>query len=542
MKSIFLILTCTLSFSTFSQSLDEANSWFENFEYARAAQIYFDYAKSKPLPFEDYKKMGYSFFVIGDFENCLPIADSLIKIREIEPFFMYMHGEASMAMGLYDQAKQSFISYEALDDEYNVSNKITSCDLISSWSPMSYVSSKMASGNSTKADLSGPADKTGIIFLKELGKDSLEGGVSNGDLDVSELLLMRPFIENEGGAKEQVSLSSEIPNISVNSISIGQQSDNALLTVARPTAKNEMDQVQHIYKASFNRNSNTLESIKLWEFSGYEDSTSCAHATFNASENLVVFTKIGSKTHGSDLYCSRLANGVWSMPTVITELNTELDEMFPLFIGDTLLSFSSDGRPGYGGLDIYLAKVKDGNFSLAEHLKSPVNSFSDDFNFVYYSADSARYTSNRKGGMGDDDIYFIKFKEDKTIPLPDSLDFQNFVGSWKQPTIYFDFDAFDLDRDIDLLDELIPFLENYESSILTIEGHTDRRGSESYNLNLGYKRANRVKSELVSKGIRPNQIEVVSKGEGDPQFDCSNGCTDAQHALNRVALLKLQAK
>lgn len=542
MKSFSLILAVLFSFNVISQSLDEANSWFANYEYARAAQIFSDYAKNKPLPFEDYKRMGYAYFIIGDFENCLPVMDSVIKTKNAEPFFIFMHGEASMGMGLYDQAKTSFITYQKLDNEYNVSNKIASCDLISSWSPIVHISNKMAFGNSTKADISGSTDRNGVIYYKELGKDSLEGSLHQGDVDISELLLMRPFVEKESGSKDQLTISTEIPNASVNSITIGQNSSEAIITITRPTAQLESDQAPHLYTATFNRKSNSLETIKLWAFSGYEDSTSCAHATFNASENLVVFTKMGSRTNGADLYVSRLVEGVWSKPTALTSLNTELDEMFPMFMGDTLLSFSSDGRPGYGGLDIYLAKVKNGEFSAIEHLKSPINSFTDDFNFVYYSADSARYTSNRKGGMGDDDIYFIKFKEREISAQPDSLDFDHFVGTWKQPTIYFDFDAFDLKKDIDLLEELIPFLAKYENSTITIEGHTDRRGSENYNLNLGYARANRVKNELVSKGIRPNQIHVVSKGESDPQFNYPNDCTEAQHALNRVALVKLLAK
>jgi outer membrane protein OmpA-like peptidoglycan-associated protein len=47
---------------------------------------------------------------------------------------------------------------------------------------------------------------------------------------------------------------------------------------------------------------------------------------------------------------------------------------------------------------------------------------------------------------------------------------------------------------------------------------------------------------LVKKGIREGQIKVSSKGETDPQNDCTGGCSESEHAKNRVALIKLNAK
>jgi peptidoglycan-associated lipoprotein len=52
----------------------------------------------------------------------------------------------------------------------------------------------------------------------------------------------------------------------------------------------------------------------------------------------------------------------------------------------------------------------------------------------------------------------------------------------------------------------------------TIEGHTDERGSEKYNLALGDRRANATKEFLVAQGIGANRIETVSYGEERP-FD-----------------------
>ena len=211
--------------------------------------------------------------------------------------------------------------------------------------------------------------------------------------------------------------------------------------------------------------------------------------------------------------------------------------MFPLFIGDSLLSFASDGRLGYGGLDIYLAELNGSLVSKVSHFSKPVNSMNDDFNFVYYSIDSARYSSNRPGGSGDDDIYFIKITEPIIIDTVVPID--PFITNWIDQIIYFDFDKFTLKKGDKIIDELIVFLKKNEKVTISVTGHADARGTLDYNDKLGLKRANQVKNELVSLGILEEQITTYTKGKTSPQVDCSKGCSEKDHAKNRFAVIKL---
>lgn len=88
------------------------------------------------------------------------------------------------------------------------------------------------------------------------------------------------------------------------------------------------------------------------------------------------------------------------------KINTERKEMFP-FVTNKKLYFSSNGRIGLGGLDIYEAVLDDdGGFLEAINLGLPINSENDDFSYIVNEETNKGYfASNRKGGKGDDDLY-----------------------------------------------------------------------------------------------------------------------------------------
>jgi outer membrane protein OmpA-like peptidoglycan-associated protein len=86
------------------------------------------------------------------------------------------------------------------------------------------------------------------------------------------------------------------------------------------------------------------------------------------------------------------------------EINTPGDEMFPYVSNDGHLYFSSTGHPGFGGLDLFVAKRKGGQINI-ENLGKPINSSSDDFGINLFKADRGFFSSNRPEGKGDDDIW-----------------------------------------------------------------------------------------------------------------------------------------
>lgn len=85
--------------------------------------------------------------------------------------------------------------------------------------------------------------------------------------------------------------------------------------------------------------------------------------------------------------------------------------------------------------------------------------------------------------------------------------------------VLFDFDSEKVNDDmLKTLDNQVQVLSSNKALRVMLEGRTDERGTRTYNLVLGDKRADKVKSYLVDKGINPDQVLTNSLGENEPLF------------------------
>jgi peptidoglycan-associated lipoprotein len=90
--------------------------------------------------------------------------------------------------------------------------------------------------------------------------------------------------------------------------------------------------------------------------------------------------------------------------------------------------------------------------------------------------------------------------------------------------------------ELQMLLEMASYLKKHPSVYLVIEGHADERASASYNMALGMRRANYVRSFLVKNGVDQNKIYTVSHGKERP---IALGHTAEQWKLNRRSEFKI---
>jgi peptidoglycan-associated lipoprotein len=90
-------------------------------------------------------------------------------------------------------------------------------------------------------------------------------------------------------------------------------------------------------------------------------------------------------------------------------------------------------------------------------------------------------------------------------------------GVLAKRSIYFTFDRFEIaDEYKPLIQAHARYLIGHRTTRIKIEGHCDERGSREYNIALGQKRADSVKSALRILGVGDDQIETLSWGEEKP--------------------------
>jgi tetratricopeptide (TPR) repeat protein len=220
-----------------------------------------------------------------------------------------------------------------------------------------------------------------------------------------------------------------------------------------------------LYRASLN-SPTEVGTPRLFSTNIFKDNANEGTPAFTRDGKTMVFARgnTGKRSDQSpdvDLYISKLNDGVWSEPELISvsdslawdgspsfsndgrtlyfssnraggkggldlyranidnagrfgrainmgaDINTAGDEMFPYVSGDGKLYFASDGHPGLGGLDLYMATRKNGEIQV-EHLGLPLNSRFDDFGLVAIDSTKGYFASNRDSGKGDDDIYYYE--------------------------------------------------------------------------------------------------------------------------------------
>jgi peptidoglycan-associated lipoprotein len=111
-----------------------------------------------------------------------------------------------------------------------------------------------------------------------------------------------------------------------------------------------------------------------------------------------------------------------------------------------------------------------------------------------------------------------------TAGAPAPVERPTYRGPWEDPssplyqrTIYFDYDSDEIKPEyIALMRNHAAYLGANTSTRVTLEGHTDERGTREYNLALGDQRAESVRRFMTAEGVIPDQMATLSYGEERP--------------------------
>ena len=121
-----------------------------------------------------------------------------------------------------------------------------------------------------------------------------------------------------------------------------------------------------------------------------------------------------------DIYVATLQkNGAFGKAKNLgTKVNTKKNDLYPNIVGNSTLFFASEGRDGYGGLDVYMTRISHNRVDLAVNLGSPINSREDDLAVRFKTKEGMGYVMSNRGGNANgvrQVAFSYQTKQDKAI-------------------------------------------------------------------------------------------------------------------------------
>lgn len=150
------------------------------------------------------------------------------------------------------------------------------------------------------------------------------------------------------------------------------------------------------------------QEVKLFA----DSSITVGHPALNSTGDTLYFVSDApGGVGGKDIWFAELEGDEWINPQPLgAGINTTADEMYPYVHEDGTLYFSSNGQPGYGGLDIFKATrdttYKDSVVWVIYNMGAPFNGIGDDFGITFAgNTQNGFFSSNKGDKKGFDKIY-----------------------------------------------------------------------------------------------------------------------------------------
>lgn len=435
------------SFNIYSQKakLATADKNYDNYAYIDAIKTYEKVAekgyKSAPM----FQKLGNAYYFNGELDKAVKWYAELFAMPDvqIEPGYYYRYAQSLRAIGDNDKADQILKEFDKISDNDSraklFKENANYLDEIKANSGRYKIEN--AAINSQYSDYGSSFYNNKIVFTSARDTGSL-GHRKHTWTDQHFTNLYSADLGEEMSPGNPVKFNKSLKS-KFNEATPVFTKDGKTVYFTRNNyidgkkGKNEKGiTLVKLYKATLEEEKWT--NIQPLPFTS--DSYSTAHPTLSPDEKTMYFASDMPGTLGlSDIFKVQINDdGSFGTPVNLSSaINTEGRETFPFVSQENELYFASDGHPGVGGLDIFMAKInEDGSFNKVQNIGMDANSPKDDFAYIIDSKSRRGFlSSNRDGGQGYDDIYqFLETKRliceqelygeitdlDSKIPLPNA--------------------------------------------------------------------------------------------------------------------------
>ena len=385
-----------------------------------AASINYKKSYSRCTPKEKAKRavrafmMGECYRHIGYTQKAMAAYTNAIRYN-VEDSTAYLQlARQQLKAGQYKQAAQNFHQYLEFDPGNELARSgLLSCELAPQWKakPNQYKVKKETIFNSRRSDYSPllVGDDADQLVLSSTRKESQGDDISGvTGLKFGDLFFSR---KNEQGKWQAVNVIEGEVNTEYDEGAPCLSPDGKTMYFTRCSSDPDYPRYAEIWQsqrsdASWGKPTKCMISR--------DTLSSFAHPAVSPDGQWLYFVSDAEGGEGGlDIWRTRiLTSGFGGMENVGRPINTAGDEMFPSFRPNGDLYFSSDGHPGMGGLDIFIAHEDSIRGTIVENQQFPLNSSADDFGMTFEGVHNRGFfSSSRNDGKGWEHIFSFECPE-----------------------------------------------------------------------------------------------------------------------------------
>ncbi len=408
---LLLILNYNIAYSQ-SKKMKKIKAVYDAGEYYKAAEKYtklYSKTKTKSTKAELAFYIGQCFRKMNKPRKSEKWYKRAVRYRYQDPMAVCYLADAMKMNEKYEEAKINYEKFkELVPEDKRADNGIKSCELSLEWleNPERYIVENVKALNSKYSDFRPEFCRDNSTLYFTSTRESSMGDKFNNNSGQHFADIFMAMKDRKGAWSEPVPASGSVNTIyDEGAPSINIDGSDMYYTSCK-VIKNEAVGCK-IYYSNYSGSAwSQPEVLPLVA----DSSVSVGQPAISPDELTLYFvTDLKGGEGGKDIWkATRASRGqLWGKPKNLGKLiNTPGDEMFPYVSQDGTLYFSSNGHVGLGGLDIFKVVKNDRGKLEVVNLRAPINSPADDFGIVVDGKkDRGYFSSTRKGGKGNDDIY-----------------------------------------------------------------------------------------------------------------------------------------
>lgn len=413
------VLIFTIGTYAQPRKLKKADKLFSQYNFAEAAKMYEKLATNTEYAMPASKKLAQCYKQLGQYKAALNWYKKAIELdAKLEPEFIYEYAMMLRSAERYDESISWMARFHDLkaNDLRGKAYSSSSNFITKQRKRPAKFSIKNLDINSSNSDFGVSYFGSNVIFT------SARIEKSNLKIDRTYVWTNQPFLNIYKATRDKS--SGELAEVKLWQKNLESKFHDGPASFT-PDLKRVYFTRNNFFKNKKGKSKTGVNNLKIY-FSELKDTAytniqqlninndeySVGHPCVNADGTKLYFASdMPGGFGGTDIYVADISkDGDIGKPVNMGNIiNTEGNEMFPYMHKTGLLFFASNGHVGFGGLDIFVATGKNGNYKKVDNVGEPLNGPMDDFAFIMNDFQTQGYfSSNRDGGKGDDDIYSFK--------------------------------------------------------------------------------------------------------------------------------------